>query len=139
MANPARFLPSVAYRQAGILVVTENLAGATPITAANFGTIFVAPYKCVVLRVDVVWGTASTSGTLQVERLQGTEAKDAGNDLLAATVDMSAVADTVTTPALTTTTGDLELSQGDRLGLVNGGNLTSGANVVVTVELAPIP
>ena len=139
MPNPAQFLPSAAYRRAGILVVRDHLVGAAPATAANYGTLFIAPYKCLVLRVEVVWGTLSTSGTLQLERLQGTEAKDGGDDLFTATVDMSATADTVTTPALTTTTANLELSAGDRLGLVNGGDLTNQADLTVVVELCPIP
>lgn len=129
------------YRFYGVtapIVVHEHLQGATPVTAANFGTFWQAPYDCVLREVRVVWGTASSSGTLQVERLQGTEAKDAGNDLLAATVDMSATANTVTTPALTTTTASLQLSAGDRLGLVNGGTLTSGADLQVTCILTPL-
>ncbi len=121
------------------MVVTELLQGAAPVTAANYGQFFHAPYRCVLREVRVSWRTASSSGTLQVERLQGTEAKDAGNDLLAATVDTSATAETVTVPALTTTTADLTLEVGDRLGLVNGGTLTSSADLAVTVVLTPIP
>ena len=137
--NPARYLPSAAYKKAGILVVTAKLNGTEPATAANYGTIFIAPYKCVVLRVEAVWGTASNSGTLQLERLQSTEGKDAGDDLFASTLSTSTTADTVATPTLTTTTANLELSAGDRLGIVNGGTLTSSADLVVVVELAPIP
>lgn len=138
--NPARFLPSAAYRKAGILVITANLNGTQPATAANWGTFFIAPYKCVVLGIDAVWRTASTSGTLNVERLQGTEAKDAGDDLLSSTISTAGTAETVNTGTLiTTSTGNLELADGDRLGLVNSGTLTSGADLTVTVTLAPIP
>lgn len=127
------------YGVSAPLVVSEHLNGTQPVTAGNFGVFFVVPYRCVLREVRVVWGTASSSGTLQVERLQGTESKDAGDDLLAATVDMSAAADTVTVPALTATTANLQLEVGDRLGLVNGGTLTSGADIAVTVILTPIP
>ncbi len=141
MANPARFLPSAAYRKAGILVVSHTLAGTQPATAGNYGQFFIAPYKCVVLKIEAVWRTASSSGTLNIERLQGTEAKDAGDDLLSSTIDLSGAAETVNTGTLISgaNAAPLELAAGNRLGLVNGGTLTSGADLCVTVELAPIP
>jgi len=136
--NPARFLPSAAYRKAGILVVSEHLNGTQPATAGNYGTFFTAPYKCVVLGINVVHGTASTSGTVQVERLQGTEAKTTGDDLLTAAISTAGTADTVNAGTLTTV-DYLQLAAGDRLGLVNAGTLTSGADLCVTVTMAPIP
>jgi len=139
--NPAKYLPSAAYRKAGIIIASTTLHGAVPATATNYTTFFIAPYKCVVLGVDAIWGTASTSGTLNVERLQGTEAHDAGDDLLSSTIDMSGTANTVNAGTLIsgTSAGPLELADGDRLGLVDGGTLTSQANLTVTVTLAPIP
>ena len=139
--NPARFLPSAAYRKAGIIIASTTLHGAVPATATNYTTFFIAPYKCVVLGIDAVWGTASTSGTLNVERLQGTEAHDAGDDLLSATINMAGAANTVNAGTLIAgaNAAPLELADGDRLGLVDGGNLTSQANLTVTVTLAPIP
>lgn len=138
MANAHSPALNKVYGNQAPLVVSVELQGTAPATAGNYGTFFIAPYDCVLREVRVVWGTASTSGTLQVERLQGTEAKDAGDDLLAATVDLSGTANTVTTPALTTTTANLELSAGNRLGLVNGGTLTSQADLCVTCILTPL-
>jgi hypothetical protein len=120
------------------LVITAQLQGAVPVTAANYGQFFIAPYDCVVRQIDASWRTASSSGTLQVERLQGTEAKDAGDDLLASTISTAGAAETVNTGTLTTTTENLQLSAGDRLGLVNGGTLTSLADLCVTVILTPL-
>ncbi len=138
--NPARYLPSAAYRKAGIILVSGSLDGDRAGTAANYNTFFVAPYKCVVLAVDAIWGTASVGGTLNVERLQGTEAHDAGDDLLSATITMSGAADTVNAGTLTTANANfLELADGDRLGLVDGGNIAAQRNLTVTVTLAPIP
>ncbi|NHZ84762.1 MAG: hypothetical protein GWP19_02655 [Planctomycetia bacterium] len=125
-------------KKLGILFpITEHLQGVTPATAANYGTIFInkSDKEYIVKEIQVVWGTASTSGTLQVERLQGTEVKDAGDDLLSATIDMSATANTVTKPVLTSTIANLKLAKNDRLGLVNGGTLTSQADLVITIYL----
>jgi len=137
--NPAQYLPSAAYRKAGILIVTEHLQGTAPATSGNYGTFFTAPYKCVVLSVDVVHGTASASGTLQVEKLTGTTAKSSGTNILTGTISTAGTANTVNSGTLVTATAACELAAGDRLGLVNGGTLTSSADLCVTVVLAPLP
>lgn len=121
------------------MIITSHLQGAAGVTAANYGQFFIAPYDCVVRQIEAVWRTASSSGTLQVERLQGTEAKDAGNDLLSSTISTAGTAETVNTGTLiTTNTEFLQLSVGDRLGLVNGGTLTSMADLQITVILTPL-
>jgi hypothetical protein len=118
--------------------VSEVLQGATPATAANYGTFFVADRKYKVKGVRVVHGTASSSGTVQVEKLTGTQAKAAGVGLLASAASTAGTANTVLSPALTSTGADLLLAVGDRLGLSNGGTLTSSAQLVVEVILTPM-
>lgn len=121
------------------MIINAHLTGAEGVTAANYGQFFIAPYDCLVAQIEASWRTASSSGTLQVERLQGTEAKGAGNDLLSAVIATDGTAETVNTGALITTNPEfLELAAGDRLGLVNGGTLTSMADLVVTVILTPL-
>ena len=139
--NPAKWLPSATYRKAGLLTPSITLTGTAPATAANYNAFWTAPYKCVVLGVDAIWSTASTSGTLNIERLQGTEAHDAGDDLLSATIDTSGAANTVNAGTLIAgvNAGPLELDEGDRLGLVDAGTLTNLVNLTVTVTLSPIP
>lgn len=137
--NPAKYLPSAAYRKAGILVVTDNLFGASPQTAANYGQFFIAPYKCVVLSVDAVWSVASSSGTVDVAKASNGTATASGTSLLTATISTASTADTVNSGTLSTTKSTLELSTGDRLGINDSGTLTSCVDLVVTVVLAPIP
>jgi len=93
--NPARWLPSAAYRKAGIIIASTTLHGAVPATATNYTTFFIAPYKCVVLKVDAVWGTASTAGTVNVEKLVDGQAQDGGVDLLSAAINTALVANTL--------------------------------------------
>ncbi|MDP8238348.1 MAG: hypothetical protein P9X24_04605 [Candidatus Hatepunaea meridiana] len=118
--------------------VSAVLPGTGPASAGNYGKFFVANKKCVVKSVKAVWTTASTSGTLQLQRLQGTEAKASGDDLLSSTIDLSGTAETVNSGTLTTTVAYLILTAGDRLCLENGGTLTSGAGLCVTVELEQV-
>lgn len=116
--------------------VTHSLDGATGQTAANFGVIFNAPFDCYVSEVRVSWSTAcDTNTTLNIERLQGTEALDAGDTILAANLDLTGTANTVNTPTLTTTIPNRSLKRGDRLALKDGGGGTALVGLCVTIEL----
>lgn len=100
---------------------------------------FIAPFRCTVTKIQESHGTAAgETSTLEVERLQGTEAPGGGNGdaLLGATkIDLNGTANTVQTPALTDTTASLTLEVGNRLGLTlatGAGGAT--ANATITVE-----
>jgi len=100
--------------------------------------IFVSPFACRVTKVSEVHATAAgQAGTLTVERLQGTEAPGAGDDLLGATkIDLTGTANTVQSPALTGTAAHLVLAAGDRLALkLASGASTTLAGACVTVEI----
>ena len=121
------------------IIISHTLNGTQPDTAGNYDAFFIAPFKCIVREVRMNWAVASSSGTVQVEKLTSGQDKDAGTDLLSSAQATSGTADTPVTPALTTTAASLEMAVGDRLGLVNAGTLTSGTNLNVTVLLTPIP
>ena len=72
-----------------------------------------------------------------MERLTGTTAEGSGDNILAATIDLSGTADTVIMRKTTDLT-NRQLSAGDRLALVDGGTLTSQVNLVVTILYKPI-
>lgn len=118
--------------------ITHTLFGTQAATAGNYGPFFIAPYPCQVMSVQEVHTTAGTDGsdvTLQVERLQGTEASGAGDDLLGTALNLKGTADTVQTGDLTAAKTNRQLVEGNRLGLVLSGTPTSVNNVVVTVWL----
>jgi hypothetical protein len=83
--------------------------------------------------VVVNFGTASSSGTLQVERATSTQAVGGGSNQLSATVSLSGTANTPINGAIKTTPDTI--SAGDRLNLILGGTLTSLANCVVSLVL----
>lgn len=124
------------------LTVSAVLAGALPATAANYGVFFVAPFACEVVSVRESHETAGTDAgavTLDIEKLTGTQAPDAGVAVLGATkINLKGTANTVQAPALTGTTADKQLAAGDRLCLKDAGTLTAVAGVAVTVELKRI-
>jgi hypothetical protein len=118
---------------------SANISGLLAATATNYGVFFIADRGYTVTGISEVHSTAGSDGgavTLSVERLQGTEALDAGDDLLGATkIDLKGTADTVQSPALTATAANLVLAAGDRLALLDTGTLTAVADVCVTVSL----
>ncbi len=107
--------------------------------AADVASVFfVAPFRCRVTKITEAHATAAgQAGTLTVERLQGTEAPGAGDDLLGTTkIDLAGTANTVQTPALTGTAGNLVLEIGNRLALkLATGSAASLANACLTVEM----
>ena len=95
----------------------------------------------VVKAISALHGTIGSDGsavTLDVERLQGTEAEGGnGDSLLTTTHDLKSTVDTVVDLTLTATTARLEISDGDRLAVDFGGTLTAVTHVVCTVILVP--
>lgn len=85
--------------------------------------------------VSEVHTTASTSGTLQLEKCTGTTAPGSGTDLLASTISLSGAANTVLNGTLGTTRSDRVFVVGDRLALDFGGIVTSLVNAWITIYL----
>ena len=120
-------------------VVTKEVQGDDAATAANYGKIFTCPQdrKCKVLAISEVHTTKGSDAgavTLTVERLQATEVSGGGDALLATALDLKGDAETVQHGTLVETTV-VELSEGDRLNLIDSGTLTAVAGVCVSVLL----
>lgn len=122
-------------------LVSTSLPGVLAATASHYGVFFTAPFPCEIVRVSIVHSTAGSdagSVSLQLEKLTGTQALDAGVAVLAAGYDLKGTANTVAFPALTTTKANRILEKGNRLALDDAGTLTAVAGVQVTVELRPL-
>lgn len=125
----------------GTFSVSATLDGAAAATAANYGLFFIAPFACEVVSVreaHTAAGTDAGAVTLDIEKLTGTQAPDAGVSVLGATVNLKGAVNTVQAPALTGTTANKQLAAGDRLCLKDAGTLTAVAGVAVAVELKAI-
>ena len=81
-----------------------------------------------------VAGNDGSAVTLTVMRTQSTEAPTSGDDLLQATLDLKAAADTPQNGTLTATVADLVLAVGDRISVDFAGTLTAAVGSL-TVEL----
>lgn len=123
-----------------ILPIYELLSDSqNQVAAASYAvshTIFVndnlsGTYK--VAAVTATFGTASTSGTLQVEVATGTQAIAAGTNQLTGTVSL---AGTANTPVNGTVSGTpTTIAAGSRVNLIFGGTVTNLANCAISVVL----
>jgi hypothetical protein len=111
--------------------ITVQLKNAEGVTAANYTTFFIAPVPISILSVSEIHSTASSSGTLDITHDTGTGAPQSGSSIFASgTFNTAATANTLQTKNNIT---NGVLKAGDRLSLLNGGTLTSLANVAVVI------
>src|SRR3990167_6319599 len=130
--NPANSNPKARVQS---FTVNTLLSGAAPATASQYERFWTAPAKCVVDYVVATWSVASSSGTLQIEKVLSGTAQGSGTNLLSSTISTAGSANTNTEGTLSTTAATVELAAGDSLALVNGGTLTSLTDLQVTVGL----
>jgi len=109
-------------------------------TAGNYDVIFTAPFPCEVSKVIETHRVASSSGTLNIEKLESGEALGSGDNILATAFSTATTANTpqIKNGTDLVTSKARQLLEGDRLGLVDAGTLTSSAGVQVTVYLFPL-
>ncbi len=118
-----------------------NVTINVPITAAAdhiSRNVFVADRAYRLVSVEEAHVTASTSGTLQVNKCTGTQAPSAGTNMLTSTISTAGTANTVVSGTLSATDAARLLADGDRIGLVTGGTVTNIAGGVVTLTLRPV-
>ena len=120
------------------IVVTAVVDGADARDQDFYDTFFIAPYQCEVTALSEVHGTAEGTTdpySMQVQRLQGTEATGSGDNLLTTAFDLTGTAETVVNGTLVNTNVKI-LNKDDRLALrleqASGSDCT---DVVVTALL----
>lgn len=124
----------------GVALTTYDYANATGIGASSTSfTMFVNPTLIGTYQVagaSVVFGTASTSGTMQIEVATGTQAVAAGTNQLTGTMSLSGTANTTVNG--TVIASPTTIAAGSRINVILAGTMTSLANCSVTVLLRRI-
>jgi len=118
--------------------LSHTIIGADAATAANYTVFFINQIgACYISRIYEVHQTAGSSAdaALNIEKLTGTQALDAGVATLKTAFELDATANVVRTGTLTETLANRNLAVGDRLALDDAGTLTAVANVTIFVEL----
>lgn len=119
-------------------IINHTIVGTAAATAANYAVFWIAPWSCVITKIKEVHQTAGSdagSVTLDIEKLTGTQALDAGASALSSTFNLKAIANTVQTGSLTTTLANRRLAAGDRLAMKDSGTLTNVSNVTIITEV----
>ena len=98
-------------------------------------SVFIADGGYRLIRAKFSWGGAGTASTLMVQKVDNTEAPGDGENMLAGTLSTTTTADTVQTPALHATEGNLRIADGQRLAIDHAG--TPPTNFVATLTLVP--
>ena len=130
--NPANSNPKARVQS---FTVNTLLSGAAPATASQYERFWTAPAKCVVDYFVLTYSVASSSGTVQLEKVPSGTAQGSGTNILTGTVSTSSTANTNNEGTISTTAATAELAAGDSLALVNGGTLTNLTDLQVTVGL----
>ncbi len=86
-----------------------------------------------VAAVTAAFGTASSSGTLQVEVATGTQAIASGTNQLTGTISLAGTANTAVNGTIIAS--PTAIAAGNRVNLIFGGTVTSLANCIVNVVL----
>lgn len=120
-------------------VLTDNQNQVAAASYAVSHTIYVnnnvsGTYK--IAGVTATFGTASTSGTLQVEVATGTQAIASGTNQLTGTLSLSGTANTPVNGTLIAS--PTTIAAGSRINLIFAGTVTNLANASVTVVLKRI-
>lgn len=127
--------------QNAVFYVSHTIYGTDAATATNYGVFLIVPIACVVTGIQEVHQTAGSDAgavTLNIEKLQSTDALDAGDEILASDLSLKATANTVQTGTLSGTLANRSLAAGDRLAMKDAGTLTAVANVTVKIELTVV-
>lgn len=109
------------------VTLTASSASQTAFVADNISGSFVLS------GVSAVFGTASSSGTLQVEVATGTQAVASGTNQLTGTISLAGTP--VTTVNGTIIASPTTITAGSRINLIIAGTMTNLVNCVVTLAL----
>lgn len=118
------------------LKITDNQNQVAAASYAVSHTTFVMPNLTstyVIEGVSAVFGTASTSGTLQVEVATGTQAIASGTNQLTGTMSLSGTANTTVNGTMIAS--PTTISAGSRINLIFAGTVTNLANASVCIAL----
>lgn len=116
------------------MIAAWLIAGTAAATAADYGAIFQADHAMELIEFverHEVAGSDADAVTLMLAKVPSGTAKAAGTDMLAAGLNLKAVADTNQVATLHATAGNRQLADGDAIALVPTGTLTAVAGLLV--------
>lgn len=116
----------------GEFMVPVSLSSATD---AVTRIVFTAPYSVIVRSVTSRFGTASSSGTYQLENLPSGTASGSGTAMLTSPIALSGTADTNVT---TLPTAGATLASGSSLNIIFAGTMTGLVKAGITILISRV-
>ena len=116
--------------------ITHSLFGTTAQTATNYGIIFVARHPIEIMRITETHSTAGSDAgtvTLDVKKAGSGVAIASGTTLLTSTFNLKSTANTPVYKEGKNLSINRKLKEGDRIGLITSGTLTSLTDVQITI------
>ncbi len=116
--------------------ITHSVYGTTSQTATNYGIMFIARHPIEVMRITeshAVAGSDAGAVTLDVLKAGSGVAIASGITLLSSTFNLKSTANTPVVKDGMDLSSDRVLIEGDRIGLVVAGTLTSLSDVHITI------
>lgn len=149
--------PSVAVELDNILTTSGSASGLGAVAAGNVGkvqreeyivlnlsatstsqTVFISDDNYQICSVYFIFGTASSSGTLNVEVASDGQAVGGGTSALASAANLTGTVNTKQSATLNSSVSSLKVAQGQHVNIILGGTLTGLANAQVTIGLIRI-
>ncbi len=121
--------------------IAHSIYGATAQTATNYGIIFVARHPIEIMRITETHSTAGSDAgtvTLDVKKAGSGVAIASGVTLLTSTFNLKSTANTPVYKEGQDLSANRKLKEGDRIGLVASGTLTSLTDVQITIYYSEI-
>lgn len=118
------YLPADRLLQKDGFYLSFPFLGTAGAIAANYDQVWTCRHPMEILRITECHSVASSSGTLQLERLTGTTAPGSGSTILTAAISTAGAANTVITREKTALTSARIFKEGDRLAFIDSGTLT---------------
>lgn len=122
-------------------VIVHNLVGTSAATSGNYD-VFVPAFSTGVeiLEVSVRFSAASSSGTLQINRVPDGTAAASGSAILATTISTAGATNTTVTRTAFNAelTNERVINRGDGLAIVSSGTLTGLQNLSIAIYYRPL-
>lgn len=120
--------------------VFGSLPGTASATAGNYGVIFIATRPCEIMKISEAHTNAGSDATaaLNIERLQGTESLNSGDEVLVTDLNLNTIAADTVTSRKGVELQNTILKPGDRVAIKDVGYITALAGVCVTIYLKPL-
>jgi len=113
--------------------ITHSIPTSNAASTLNYGVIFIARHPIEIIRISETHAVASTSASLNIEKLEQGQALTLGTSLLTTAFDLTTTANIPVVKEGKDLIANRKLRENDRIGLVISGTLTGLSDLCITI------